>query len=103
MYAIIETGGKQLKVEVDKPIYIEKVKTEIKKEITFDKVFSVFDGKKIHIGKPILKNAKVKGIVEKQGKNKKVIIFKTKSKSNWQKKNGHRQPYTRVLIKEISI
>ncbi len=100
-YGIIKSGGKQIKVIPGESIWVEKLDAEIGKEFIFDEVFAVFDDKKLIIGQPTVKNAKVIAIVEKQGKGPKLVIFRTKAKSNWSRKQGHRQPYTRLLIKEI--
>jgi len=101
MYAIIETGGKQVKVAVGESIFVEKLEAKEGEEVIFDKVLLVCD-KKAKVGKPYVKNAIVKGEVQKQGKAKKVIVFKYKAKANYRIKNGHRQPFTKVLIKEIT-
>ncbi|BDU67623.1 MAG: 50S ribosomal protein L21 [Candidatus Tyloplasma litorale] len=101
-YAIIKTGGKQLKVQVGEPIWVEKLNNEVGEKVIFTEILSYSDGKKLSYGKPILKG-KVEAIVEKQGKGPKVIIFRTKAKSNWSKKQGHRQPYTRLLIEKIIV
>lgn len=98
MYAIIETGGKQIKVEQDAVIYVEKLPAEVNDEVVFDKVLFA-DGK---IGRPYIEGATVKGVVEKQGKGKKITIVKYRpKKSSTRRKQGHRQPYTRVRITEI--
>ncbi len=97
MKAIIETGGKQYYVELGQEIYIEKLDTEAGKEVVFDKVLMV-NGV---AGKPYLNNVVVKGEVIKHGKQKKVVVFKYKQKNNYHKKQGHRQPYTKVKITSI--
>ncbi|ADE19476.1 50S ribosomal protein L21 [Mycoplasma crocodyli] len=97
MLAIIETGGKQLLVKKDQTIFIEKIEGNEGETVTFDKVLLV-DSK---IGKPYLKNAKVSGIIEKQGKAKKIVVYRHNAKSTHKRKLGHRQPYTRVKITEI--
>ncbi|MDD3382915.1 MAG: 50S ribosomal protein L21 [Bacilli bacterium] len=94
MYAIIETGGKQYKVSKDDFVYVEKLDIEAGKEVVFDKVLMV-NGK---VGDPLVKGAKVLGVVVKEGKAKKIIVYKYKSKKNYHKKQGHRQPYTKVQI-----
>ena len=98
MKAVIETGGKQYLVEEGKVIYIEKLDAEAGQEITFDKVLMA-DGV---LGQPYVKNAKVVGVVDKNGKAKKVIVYKYNSKKNYRRTQGHRQPYTKVTIKSIS-
>ena len=98
MYAIIETGGKQIKVEQDAVIYVEKLDVNEGETITFDKVLFA-NGK---IGKPYVEGDSVTGVVEKQGKGKKITIIKYKpKKSSTRRKQGHRQPYTRVKITAI--
>ncbi|MDD2434993.1 MAG: 50S ribosomal protein L21 [Bacilli bacterium] len=98
MKAVIETGGKQYYVEEGTTIYVEKLDIEQGKEVVFDKVL-VVNGV---AGKPYLNNVKVIGEVIKNGKQKKVIVFKYLPKKKHRKKQGHRQPYSKVLIKTIS-
>ncbi|MGT2771421.1 50S ribosomal protein L21 [Streptococcus marimammalium] len=100
-YAIIKTGGKQVKVEVDQAIYIEKLDVEAGTEVTFDEVVLV-GGEKTIVGTPLVSGATVVGTVEKQGKQKKVVTFKYKPKKGSHRKQGHRQPYTKVIIKAIN-
>lgn len=100
MYAIIETGGKQYRVENGDVIYIEKLDAEVDTEVTFDKVVAVSD-KSLKVGKPYVKDAFVKGTVLKNGKGKKVTVFTYKPKKGSSRKMGHRQPYTKVQITEI--
>lgn len=97
MYAIIETGGKQYRVEKNQVLYIEKLDNEVGTEIVFDKVLMV-NGK---VGTPYVKDAKVTAKVEKHGRGRKIIVFKYKPKKNYRKKQGHRQPYTKVVITAI--
>ncbi|HNZ77644.1 MAG TPA: 50S ribosomal protein L21 [Bacilli bacterium] len=97
MYAIIETGGKQYRVQENDFIFIEKVDVEANGQVVFDKVLMVND----KVGTPYVKGAKVTGVVEKNGKAKKIIVYKYKSKKNYHKKQGHRQPYTKVQITAI--
>ena len=100
MYAIIETGGKQYKVEKGDVIYIEKLNNEAGATVEFDKVLAV-SGDALTVGNPIVSGAKVLGTVLSQGKAKKVVVFKYKAKKNERKKQGHRQLYTKVQIDEI--
>lgn len=100
MYAIIETGGKQYRVENGDVIYVEKLDAEVDAEVTFDKVVAVSD-KSLKVGKPYIKDAFVKGTVLKNGKGKKVTVFTYKPKKGSARKMGHRQPYTKVQITEI--
>ncbi|RIV16793.1 50S ribosomal protein L21 [Mycoplasmopsis gallopavonis] len=97
MLAIIETGGKQLLVKKGQTIFVEKIEGEEGQEVKFDKVLLV-DQK---IGQPYLENAVVTGIIEKQGKAKKIIVYRHNAKSTHKRKLGHRQPYTRVKITGI--
>lgn len=101
-YVIIKTGGKQIKTWTGKSIWVEKISNEIGETIFFDDVLAIYDGENFHVGTPKL-DAKIKGIVEKQGKGRKLVIFRTKQKSNWSKKQGHRQPYTRIYVTEINL
>ena len=100
MYAIIETGGKQVRVEVGSKIYVEKLEAEVGSTITIDKVLLVGD-KNVKVGTPYVEGAKVTAKVEKQGLSKKIRVFKYKSKSNYHKTIGHRQPYTCLVIESI--
>ncbi len=103
MYAIIETGGKQLKVEVGQSIYIEKLPVEVDDEIVFEQVLLVSD-RTAKVGSPYVKGATVVAKVEKQGKEKKITIFKYKSKKgSTRRKQGHRQPYTKLIIESINV
>lgn len=100
MYAIIATGGKQYKVAVGDEIFIEKLDQEAGTEYTFSDVIAVFNEDGITYGDAI-KDVTVSGEVLKQGKGKKIIIFKYKPKKNYRRKTGHRQPYTKVKITNI--
>lgn len=99
--AVIETGGKQYKVSVGEKIKISKVKAENGKSFDFDRVLLVADEKETKVGKPYLDGAKVEGAVLKQGRSKKVIVFKYKPKKRYRVKKGHRQEFTEVEIKKI--
>ena len=102
MYAIIETGGKQLKVEVGQTVFVEKLDVAEGEEVIFDKVL-VYSNRTTRVGSPYVKGVSVKAKVEKQGKAKKIIIFKYKpKKGSTRRKQGHRQPYTRLVIEEIN-
>ena len=102
MYAIIETGGKQLKVEAGKEIYVEKLDVEAGDQVVFDKVVLV-SNESTKIGTPYVDGAKVTCTVVKQGKEKKIRIFKYTPKKGYRKRQGHRQPYTKVEIGKISV
>lgn len=100
MYAVIASGGKQYKVSVGDEIFVEKLPGESGDEVVFEDVLALMDEDKLKIGSE-LEGVKVKGEILKQGRAKKIIVFKYKAKKNYRKKNGHRQPYTRVSIKSI--
>lgn len=102
MYAIIETGGKQYKVEAGQEIFIEKLNVEADSEITFDKVIAVGADDGIKVGAPYVEGATVSAKVIKNGKAKKITVFTYKSKKNEKRKMGHRQPYTKVAIDSIN-
>ena len=101
MYAIIETGGKQIRVEVGQTIFVEKLDADVDTVVTFDKVLLVGD-KKVTVGAPYVAGATVTAKVQKQGKSKKIRVFKYKAKANERKTIGHRQPYTRLVIEAIN-
>ena len=103
MYALIEACGKQYKVEEKAEVRFEKLDAEEGKKVTFDKVILVSDNGKVQVGNPYVKGAKVEGKVVSHGKGKKIIVFKMKAKKNERKKQGHRQPYTKVEITSIKL
>ena len=100
MYAVIETGGKQYRVQEGDVITVEKLNAEAGEKVTFDKVLLTSDGKEVKVGTPYLAEA-VTGSVVENGKGEKVIIFKYKAKKDYRKKQGHRQPYTMVKIESL--
>ena len=101
MYAIIATGGKQYKVSEGDVIRVEKLGAEAGSEVTLDQVLAVSD-KKLKVGSPVVDGASVTATVVGEGKGKKVIVYKYKSKTGYHKKNGHRQAYTEVKIDKIN-
>ncbi|PDJ13543.1 50S ribosomal protein L21 [Listeria monocytogenes] len=101
MYAIIETGGKQIKVEAGQEIYVEKLAGEVGDVVTFDKVLFV-GGDSAKVGVPFVEGATVTAKVEKQGRAKKLTVYKYKPKKNYHKKQGHRQHYTKLTIDAIN-
>ena len=101
MYVIIETGGKQIRVEVGDKIYVEKLDAKEEEAVTFDKVLFVGD-KANKVGTPYVKGASVSAKVVKQGLSKKIRVFKYKNKTNEHKTIGHRQPYTCLVIEAIN-
>lgn len=102
MYAIIETGGKQYKVQEGDVVFVEKLVAEEGSAVTFDKVLAVSDDGSLNCGNPLVKDATVSAKVLNHGKEKKVIVFKYKPKKGYRKKQGHRQPYTKVQIEKIN-
>jgi len=102
MYAIVETGGKQYKVAEGDVLFIEKLEVADDAEVTFDKVLLVSKEDGVVVGSPLVAGATVSAKVLKHGKGKKIIVFKYKSKKNYRRKQGHRQPYTQVQIAKIN-
>ncbi len=102
-FAVIKTGGKQYRVAVGDSVKIEKIKGEFKKgdKVVFDEVLLTDDGKNTVIGAPFILGAKVEGTIDVIGRLPKVLVIKYKQKSRYMKKNGHRQPYFKVIINSI--
>ena len=103
MYAIIRTGGKQYRVAKDDVIEVEKLPVQAGEDIAFEEVLAVNDDEGFKIGTPVVEGASVKAEVVENGKSDKVIIYKYKSKKDYRKKQGHRQPYTKVKITDIVL
>ena len=102
MFAVIETGGKQYKVEEGDTIFVEKINAEAESSVTFDKVLAVsVADDDIKFGAPYVEGASVQATVVKQGKGKKIHIIKHKAKEGYRKRQGHRQPYTKLTIAKI--
>ena len=101
MNAIIVTGGKQYKVSEGDVLFIEKLEAEAGETITFDQVLAILDGETATFGAPVVEGASVTATVMKNGKGKKVRIFKYNPKKGYRKHQGHRQPYTKVQIGAI--
>ena len=97
MIAIIKTGGKQILMKKNDVIFVEKIEGKEGDKVNFDQVLLIGD----KIGTPIVQGANVIGIIEKQGKSKKIIVYRHNAKSTHKRKLGHRQPYTRVKIEEL--
>jgi large subunit ribosomal protein L21 len=101
MYAVIKTGGKQYRVAEGELVKVEKVKGDVGGSVEFEEVLMVVNGERIEIGRPVLKGFKVIGEIVAQGKAKKIIVFKSKRRKSYKKKQGHRQQYTTLRIKTI--
>ena len=103
MKAVIVTGGKQYTVAEGDVLFIEKLNAEAESTVKFDTVLAVLDGENTKIGTPVVEGAAVEGKVVKNGKGKKIHVLKYKAKKNEKKKQGHRQPYTKVEITKIAL
>ena len=101
--AIIVTGGKQYVVNEGDTLFIEKLPVEAGDAVTFDQVLAIVDGENTKFGTPVVEGAKVEATVVKNGKGKKVRVYKYKAKKGYHKRQGHRQPYTKVEIGKISV
>lgn len=101
-FAIIETGGKQYRVESGEVLRVEKLDVAEGSSVTFDKVLLKVDGDKVQVGHPYLEGVLVAGTVTAQARERKKIVFKYHSKTRQRKKRGHRQPYTEVNIDKVS-
>ena len=100
MYAIIATGGKQYRVSEGDVIYIEKLDAQVDSTVSFDVLLVGNDGD-VKIGTPVVEGVKVEGKVVGQVRGEKIVVFKYKAKKNYRRKQGHRQPYTKVEITKI--
>ena len=103
MKAVIVTGGKQYTVAEGDVLYIEKLNAEAEETVKFDQVLAVLDGENTKVGAPVVEGAAVEAKVVKNGKAKKIVVFKYKPKKNEKRKMGHRQPYTKVEITKIAL
>ena len=101
MYAVIETGGKQYKVQEGDTVFVEKINTEEGEKVELSKVLLISKEDGLVVGKPYIEGAKIEATVLEQGKAKKIIVFKYKPKKNYKRKQGHRQPYTKLKIEKI--
>ena len=101
MYAIIETGGKQYRVQEGDKIVVEKLAVEEGQEVAFERVLTVVKDGEDLVGAPVVAGAKVVAKVVEHGKGKKILVFKYKAKSNYRRRQGHRQPFTQVVIEKI--
>ncbi len=102
MYAIIETGGKQYRVQEGDTLFIEKLEVSQGDTVEFDKILAVSKDGQLVLGTPVVGGAKVSATVVENGKGPKVIVYKYKAKKDYRKKQGHRQPYTKVKIEQIN-
>ena len=103
MQAIIVTGGKQYSVSEGDEIFVEKLNAEADETVIFDQVLAVVDGENSTFGKPVVDGAKVEATVVKNGKARKIIVFKYRPKKDSKSIRGHRQPYTKVKIEKIAL
>ncbi|MBU3946986.1 MAG: 50S ribosomal protein L21 [Proteobacteria bacterium] len=103
MYAIVNSGGKQYRVEVGETFRLEKIEGDIGSTISFDKVLMFSDGETVKVGQPFVENIAVVGKIVEQDKAKKILVFKFKRRKGYRRKQGHRQPYTAVKIESITV
>lgn len=103
MYALVEYKGKQYKAEKDALITVDKINADDGTKIEIDTVVLVNDGKKVRVGSPYVKNAKVSAVVENTFRDKKVIVFKYIPKKGYHRTIGHRQPYTNIRVTNITV
>ena len=101
MYAVIETGGKQYRVNQGDIIKVEKLTADVGEKVDFDRILLVGEGADVKVGSPIVDGASVSGTVVEQDRHRKIIVFKMKRRKNYRRKQGHRQDYTGVLIDNI--
>lgn len=102
MYAIVETGGKQYKVSEGDVVFVEKLLSQEGESVVLDKVLAIAKEDDINFGKPFIEGASVSAKVVKNGKSKKIIVYKYKPKKGYHKKQGHRQPYSKIEIEKIN-
>jgi large subunit ribosomal protein L21 len=102
MYAVVNTGGKQYKVQQGEVLRVEKIPGDVGSPVTFDRVLMFSDGENVSIGQPVLDNVAVEGHIVEQGKAKKIIVFKYKKRKRYRRKQGHRQTFTAVQIDSIA-
>ena len=100
-YAVLNSGGKQYKVQEGETLRVEKMHGDVGTSIIFDNILMYADGEDVRIGKPVLENLRVKGHIVEQGKAKKILVFKYKRRKRYRRKQGHRQPFTAVRIDQI--
>jgi len=103
MYAVIRTGGRQYRVNPGDEVKVEKLQGQVGDAIVFDQVLVASDGETVKIGKPFLEDTKVSGRITRQGRNRKILVFKYKRRKGYRKKVGHRQHFTQVKIEDIAL
>ena len=103
MYAIIQTGGKQYRVAPGDVLRVERLGGERGDEVVLDQVLLVADGANVQVGAPLVEGASVRGEIMRQGKAKKILVFKKKRRKNYRRKQGHRQLFTALQVKEIIV
>jgi len=103
LHAVIETGGKQYKVQEGDIIYVEKLDSPDGGTVVFDRIIAVFEGNDVTFGDPLVSGATVEGKVVKNGKSKKIMVFKYNPKKNYRRRQGHRQPYTKIQVDKITV
>jgi len=103
MHAIIETGGKQYRVKEGDVVFLETLPAQTEETVTFDNVLAILDDEDTKIGSPYVQGASVGGSVVKHGKSRKIIVYKMHAKKGYRRKQGHRQPYTKVQIDKITV
>jgi len=101
MYAIVDSGGKQYKVQEDEILRVEKLAGEVGDSVSFDRILMFSDGDNVNVGTPLLEDVAVSGHIVEQGKAKKIIVFKYKKRKRYRRKQGHRQQFTAVKIDSI--
>jgi large subunit ribosomal protein L21 len=101
MYAVVNSGGKQYKIQQGQVLRVEKISGDVGNPVTFDRVLMFSDGENISIGQPALEDVAVEGHIVEQGKAKKIIVFKYKKRKRYRRTRGHRQEFTAVLIDSI--
>ena len=101
MYAVIKTGGKQYRVAQGDEVKFEKLPGGVGDKVMFDQVLLTSDGEKVQLGQPYIADSKVIGSITRQGKNRKIVVFKYKRRKGYRKKRGHRQQFTLVRIEDI--
>lgn len=103
MYAVIETGGKQYKVQEGQSVDVEKLPQAVGEKVELDRVLLVAHGEQVQVGRPTVEGAKVLATVARQDKHRKVVIFKYRPRKRYRRKKGHRQPFTRLWIDQIVV